>query len=388
VLPLLQQLAGDTSSLLLVSAEGRTLAAWPPALASARVILHTDQSLEIDSRTTAGENRRMVLRGAPGVGLAGATLYILPAEPAADSSRTDVRRSVNRSVNRSLLLAVLFAFAFALVAALALSRYILRPIHALTAAAARIAEGRFDQRVPLQGRDEIGSLAVTFNAMADRVAHTEQLRRNMVGDISHELRTPLTRMQCQVEAMQDGLAPATPETLSHIHEQIRVLERLVGDLQDLSLSDAGQLKLNPIPLRVDEMIRAVAATQPIALDLAPSLPPVLADARRIRQILQNLIDNARRYGPEDSAVAITARRQGTVVEIRVRDHGPGIPPEHLALIFERFHRVDDSRARSTGGTGLGLAIVKQLVVAHGGRVWAESTQGEGTTLIFTLPTIA
>ena len=295
---------------------------------------------------------------------------------------------VRRSVNRSLLFAVLFAFAFALVAALALSRYILRPIRALTAAAARIAEGRFDQRVPQQGRDEIGSLAVTFNAMADRLAHTEQLRRNMVGDISHELRTPLTRMQCQVEAMQDGLAPATPEALRHIHEQIRVLERLVGDLQDLSLSDAGQLKLNPAPLRIDEMIRAVAKPQPIELDLAPNLPPVLADARRIRQILQNLIDNALRYGPEDATVTITARRQGTVIEIRVQDHGPGIPPEHLALIFERFHRVDDSRARSTGGTGLGLAIVKQLVVAHGGRVWAESALGEGTTLIFTLPTIA
>jgi signal transduction histidine kinase len=384
VLPLLKRLAGDSSSLLLVSGDGRTLAAWPPALASARVLLHPDQSLEIDSRSASGENRRIVLRGAPGVELPGATLYILPAEPPAGSSNTDVRRSVNRS----LLFAVLFAFSFALIAALVLSRYILRPIRALTAAAAQVAEGRFDQRVPQKGRDEIGSLAVAFNAMADRLAHTEQLRRNMVGDISHELRTPLTRMQCQVEAIQDGLAPATPETLGQIHEQIRALERLVGDLQDLSLSDAGQLKLNPAPLRVDEIIRAVAAPQQISLDFAPNLPPVLADARRMRQILQNLIDNALRYGPEDATVTITARRQGTVVEIRVRDRGPGIPPEHLALIFGRFHRVDDSRARSTGGTGLGLAIVKQLVVAHGGRVWAESAQGEGTTVIFTLPTIA
>jgi signal transduction histidine kinase len=384
VLPLLERLAGDSSSLLLVSPEGRTLAAWPPNLASARVLPQPDQSLEIDSRTANGESRRMLLRGAPGVELPGATLYILPAEPVAGFSRTSVRHSVNRS----LLFAVLFAFAFALVAALALSRYILRPINALTSAASRIAEGRFDQRVPQQGRDEIASLAVAFNAMADRLARTEQLRRNMVGDISHELRTPLTRMQCQVEAMQDGLAPATPEALRHIHEQIRVLGRLVEDLQDLSLSDAGQLKLNPVPLRIDEIIRTVASPQPIELDLAPNLPPVLADARRLRQILQNLIDNALRYSPEDAAVTITARRQGTVIEIRVRDHGPDIPPEHLALIFERFHRADDSRARATGGTGLGLAIVKQLVLAHGGRVWAESAQGVGTALIFTLPTIA
>jgi two-component system, OmpR family, sensor histidine kinase BaeS len=365
VLPLLERLAGDSSSLLLVSAEGHTIAAWPP-------------------RTAAGESRGIVLRGAPAVSLPGATLYILPAEPAADSSRPDVRRSVNRS----LLFAGLFAFAFALVAALALSSYILRPMRALIAAAARIAEGRLDQRIPQQGSDEIGSLAVTFNTMADRLAHTEQLRRNVVGDISHELRTPLTRMQCQVEAMQDGLAPATPEALRHVHEQIRVLERLVCDLQDLSLSDAGQLKLNPVPLRIDEIICAVAQPQPVALDLAPNLPPVLADARRIRQILQNLIDNALRHGPGDANVTITARRQGTAIEIRVQDHGPGIPPEQLPLIFERFHRLDDARARATGGTGLGLAIVKQLVVAHGGRVWAESPQGEGATLIFTLPTIA
>ena len=384
VLPLLERLAGDSSDLLLVSTDGRTLAAWPPALASARVVLHPDQSLEVDSRTAAGENRRMLLRGAPGVGLPGATLYILPAEPVAEASR----RQIRNSVNRSLLLALLFAFAFTLVAALALSRYIFRPIRALAAVAGRIAEGRFDERVPLHGRDEIGSLAATFNTMADRLAHTEQLRRGMVGDISHELRTPLTRMQCQVEAMQDGLAPATPEALRHIHEQIRILERLMDDLQDLSLSDAGQLKLNPAPLRIDEIIRSIAASQPIALDLPPNLPPVLVDARRIRQVLQDLIDNAVRHGPEGATVTITARLQSPGIEIRVQDRGPGIPPEQLALIFERFHRWDDSRARATGGTGLGLAVVKQLVVAHGGRVWAESTPGEGTTVIFTLPTIA
>ena len=158
VLPLLERLAGDSSDLLLVSTDGRTLAAWPPALASARVVLHPDQSLEVDSRSATGENRRMVLRGAPGVGLPGATLYILPAGPAGDISRSQVRSSVNRS----LFFALLFAFAVALIAALALSRYILRPIRALTAAAGRIAEGRFDQRVPVHGRDEIGSLAASL----------------------------------------------------------------------------------------------------------------------------------------------------------------------------------------------------------------------------------
>jgi methyl-accepting chemotaxis protein len=169
---------------ILVSTDGRTLADWPPALASARVVLHPDQSLEVDSRTAAGENRRMLLRGAPGVGLPGATLYILPAEPVAEASR----RQIRNSVNQSLLLALLFAFAFTLVAALALSRYIFRPMRALAAVAGRIAEGRFDERVSLHGCDEIGSLAATFNTMADHLAHTEQLRRRHGRRIS--ARTP------------------------------------------------------------------------------------------------------------------------------------------------------------------------------------------------------
>ena len=384
VLPLLQRLAGDSSDLLLVSSDGRTLAAWPPALASARVVLHPDQSLEMDWRSAGGENRRMVLRGAPGVGLPGATLYILPAGPAADISGGQVRSSLNRS----LLLAFLVAFAFALIAALALSRYILGPIRALTAAAGRIAEGRFEERVPQLGGDEIGSLAATFNAMADRLVQTEQLRRSMAGDISHELRTPLARMRCQIDAMQDGLAPATPEALRHIYGEIRRLERLMDDLQDLSLANAGQLKLNPAPIRIEEIIRSVAASYPIVVELSPNLPPVLADARRIRQVLGNLIDNALRCGPEDATVTISARMQDTGIAVCVRDCGPGIPPEQMALLFEPFQRVDDSRTRATGGTGLGLAVVKQLVVAHGGRVWAESAPGEGAAVVFTLPTIA
>jgi signal transduction histidine kinase len=348
------------------------------------VVLHPDQSLEVESRSASGEDRRTVLRGAPGVGLPGATLYILPAGPAADISGSQV----HSSLNRSLLFAALFAFGIALLAALALSRYILRPIRAVSAAAGSIAEGRFDERVPVHGRDEIGSLSAAFNAMADRLAHTQELRRSMAGDISHELRTPLTRLLCQVEAMQDGLGPPTQEALRHIHEQVRILERLVDDLHDLSLSDAGQLKLNPAPLRIDEIIRSVAAAQPVVLDVSPNLPPVLADARRIRQILQNLIDHAVRCGPEDATVTISARMQNTGIEIRVRDRGPAIPPEHLALIFERFRRVDDSHARAPGGAGLSLTLVKLLVAAHGGRVWAESAPGEGATVIFTLPTIA
>ncbi len=380
----LHRLAGESAGLLLLSDQAAPIASWPPEFAQSHITLHPDQSLELEGRTAAGETRRMVLRGSPRVALPGATLYLLPVESPGAESRSEI----TRTVNRSLLLAVLLAFTAALIAALLLSRYILRPVRALTTAARQIAAGRLDQRVPPQGRDELGRLADTFNTMADRLARTEQLRRNMVGDISHELRTPLTRMQCQVEAIQDGLAPSTPDALHQLHDQILQLDRLVDDLQDLSLSDAGQLKLTPVPMRLDNLIRDVATGRPIELELAADLPPVLADQRRLRQILENLISNALRYSPEDSPIRIAALHRPREIEVRVQDRGPGIPPEHLALIFERFHRVDDSRTRSTGGTGLGLAIVKHLVEAHGGRVRAESSPGAGATFIFSLPTLA
>lgn len=329
-------------------------------------------------------NAHSLRRGAPIVTRPGTPLDTRPADPRTVTNVDEIQRTVNRY----LLFALLIALAFALTAALSLSRFVLRPLHALTDSAAGIAEGRFDQRIPQEGRDDIGKLAVTFNTLADQLAHTEQLRRNLVGDISHELRTPLTRMRCQVEAMQDGVAPPTPEALRQINYEIRVLERLVDDLQDLSLSDAGQLKVNPTPLRIDELIRAVTVNLAVEFDLAPNLPPVLADARRVRQVLRNLLDNALRHAPADSTVTISARRQSTMIEVRVQDGGPTIPPEQLGLVFERFHQPDSPSHRADGGTGLGLAIVKHLVQAHGGRVWAESAPGEGATLIFTLPTIA
>jgi signal transduction histidine kinase len=370
----LHRLAGESAGLLLLSDQAVPIASWPPELAQSHITLHSDQSLELDGRTAAGESRRMVLRGSPRVVLPGATLYLLPVE----SPDAEARSEITRTVNRSLLLAVLLAFTAALIAALLLSRYILRPLRALATAAGQIAEGRLEQRVPPQGRDELGHLADTFNTMAGRLAQTEQLRRDMAGDISHELHTPLTRMQCQVEAMQHGLAPATPDALHQLHDQILQLGRLVDDLQDLSLSDAGQLKLTPVPVRLDILICEVAEGRPIALEIAANLPPVLADQRRLRQILENLISNALRHSPEGSPICIAALHCSREIEVRVQDRGPGIPPEHLALLFEGFDH----------GTGLGLAIVKHLVEAHGGRIRAESSPGTGTTFIFTLPTLA
>ena len=298
------------------------------------------------------------------------------------------------SVNRWLLLAVVAAGLAAVLLTLALSRRILRPIEALTVAARRMEKGDLSQRVAVQSKDEIGQLAHAFNAMADGLARLEQLRRNMVTDVAHELRTPLSNIRGYLEAVRDGVATPSPVLMDSLYEEAMLLNRLVDDLQELALAEAGQLKLVRQPVALAEVVaKVVSGFQPqladkgltVQTDLPADLPLVDADADRVGQILRNLLTNAVNYTPPGGQISVAAKLAGADVEVSVRDTGIGIAPEHLPYIFERLYRADKSRARATGGAGLGLAIVKQLVEAHGGRVWAESTPGSGATFAFTLP---
>jgi signal transduction histidine kinase len=306
------------------------------------------------------------------------------------------------SVNRSLLLAVIATGLAAVLLTLALSRRILRPIEALTAAARQMEKGDLNQRVEVKSGDEIGQLAHAFNAMADGLARLEQLRFNMVTDVAHELRTPLSNIRGYLEAMRDGVTKPSPVLIDSLYEEAMLLNRLVDDLQELALAEAGQLKLVRQPVALVEIVeKVVNVLQPqladkgltVETDLPADLPRVDADPDRVGQILRNLLTNAVNYTPPGGKITVAAKSAGadtsatlsTWVEVSVRDTGIGITPEHLPYIFERFYRADKSRARATGGAGLGLAIVKQLVEAHGGRVWAESTPGSGAILGFTLP---
>jgi signal transduction histidine kinase len=232
----------------------------------------------------------------------------------------------------------------------------------------------------------VGELGSAFNSLAETLARNERLRRDLVNDVAHELRTPLTNIRCHVEAMLDGLAEPGPETLASLHEETLLLNRLLDDLRDISLAEAGQLQLSPGPCAVvPELERAVklhlpaAESKGIAIDLdAPAdLPEVHADTSRLAQILRNLLSNAIRHTPAGGRIAVRARAEGTGVVIEVEDNGPGIAPEHLPHIFERFYRADASRDRQSGGAGLGLAIVKHLAEAQGGAVSAESVPGRG-----------
>jgi two-component system OmpR family sensor kinase len=299
-----------------------------------------------------------------------------------------------RRVNRSLWIAGASAVTVALILSLLIARYLVAPLRNLTRTARQIAAGDLSGQVPVTSKDEIGELASSFNSMAQALAQNEEMRRSMVADIAHELRTPLSVLQGNVEAMQDGMLEATPQNLATIHEETLLLSRLVDDLSTLSLAEAGQLKLHPEATDMGELIQRLAASaQPQAqkkgislrVSLPPHLPQALADADRSAQVLRNLLSNALRYTPEGGSIEVEARPHEGFLLISVADTGPGIPLGDLPHVFDRFYRVDRSRSRASGGAGIGLAIVKQLVEAQGGRAWAESRPGQGSTFRFTVP---
>lgn len=298
------------------------------------------------------------------------------------------------AISRYLLWGAMLAVAIAFIITFFLSRRILAPVKALTTASRSLGRGDFSQRVRVKDKSELGELASAFNTMADDLERAEQLRRNMVTDVAHELRTPLSNLRGYLEAIHDGVAEPDTATIRSLDEEAKLLSRLVDDLQELSLADAGELKLvcqvEEIADVINKAVTAIRAKAElkgvsVSVDLPAQLPPVKIDSHRIAQVLNNLLDNALVHTPENGAVTINARRQDNQVEVSVTDTGEGIPAEDLPNIFERFYRVDKSRTRSTGGRGLGLTIAKRLIEAHGGRIEAHSELGKGSRFTFTLP---
>lgn len=297
-------------------------------------------------------------------------------------------------VNRSLMLAGLITGGIALGLGFLLFRQITKPLDALAVASDKIAGGDLTARAAVPGDDEIAHVARSFNAMADNLARSETARENMLADIAHELRNPIGVIQSHLEAMQDGVFPMDAEQIGSLQEETLLLKRLVEDLRELALADAGQLTLTREPTDLRALTeRTVAAFQPqadekqvtLTMALASSLPLLNVDAQRIEQVLRNLLSNALRYTPANGNVSVKLLRDGTFARVEVRDTGTGIAPEALPHVFERFWRGDKSRSRAYGGTGLGSAIAKQWVVAHGGEIGVKSELGKGTMFWFTLP---
>ncbi len=347
-----------------------------------------DQALANQVKTAEGEP---VLVGGKAVGYVFFKSMVLrsynPQERAFVSS---LSTSIGVSVGLGLLLALglgsLLAARFAL------------PISTLDAAVRNIAEGDLSARVSVARHDEIGGLADSFNRMADRLQATEAARQNLLADMAHELRTPVSIIQANLEMVIDGVYSPDPERLKAIYDETRILAGLISDLR--ALSDLESSSGVHAPEAVDVGALAAESREKLApqldargLDVDLSSCPgalVLADADQVRQVLRNLLVNALKYSPDGSRITVAVERLpgsdgNPAIRTTVADEGPGVPPEALERIFERFYRVDPSRNRESGGRGLGLAICKRIVESSGGCMGAYRRDPSGLAVWFELP---
>lgn len=291
--------------------------------------------------------------------------------------------------------AALIAGGVSLLLAMLLAYTVLRPVRDLTNAAQSLASGQLSHRVVVSGDDELASLGKAFNQMAESLQQAEQSRRDMTADIAHELRTPLAVQRAHLEAIQDGVYPLTAENLDPILQQNHTLARLVEDLRTLALADSGQLTLNRTPNDLSELVKHVIErfkpqtdSRQVELHLQPAQAPlslVSIDPVRIEQVISNLVTNALRYTPEKGRISLSLSAQSGQVQLQVHDSGPGIHPNDLPHIFERFYRAGHSRSREEGGTGIGLAIARQLAEAHGGALTASNHPEGGALFTLSLP---
>lgn len=307
----------------------------------------------------------------------------------------DLRVNFTSAINEITLTAGVVALLVAVAISLFTARRIIMPIRTMMEASREVAAGNFDQRVPIQSQDELGELARSFNQMASELARIEQRRLELIGDVAHELRTPLSNMRAVMEGLADGVLPADAATYQSVQKEIRRLQRLVQDLQDLSRAEADHLTLHRQPLHPQALIESASERLRLQyedkgvqlnIETTPNLPLVMADPGRITQVMLNLLGNALQYTPAGGRVTVRAEQKGRYVVFVVTDTGIGVPASDLPHLFERFYRVDKSRSRAGGGSGIGLTISKHIVEAHGGRIWAESKgAGQGSTFTFTLP---
>ena len=301
---------------------------------------------------------------------------------------------LSRSIGRFLLWGTLLAIAIALVFTFFLSRRISAPVKALALAAGRLGRGDLSQRVLLKDKGEMGELAHAFNSMATDLERAEKMQRDMVADVAHELRTPLSNIRGYLEAIHDGVIRSDADAILSLNEEASLLSRLVDDLQELSLAEAGALKLDCQTVDIGNVIKQTVATKQtqaaakgvsLSTELPDRLPLVNIDSRRTSQVLRNLLENAIAHTGNGGSIAVSAEEQNSQVKVSVTDTGEGIPAEDLPHIFERFYRVDKSRTRVTGGSGLGLTIARRLVEAQGGSIEVQSQPGKGSRFTFTVP---
>ncbi|WP_460757648.1 sensor histidine kinase [Myceligenerans cantabricum] len=297
----------------------------------------------------------------------------------------------------TLVVALGAAILVSLLTGFLVSRRVSSSLENTAAVAAQVAAGRFDARVvPLRIGTEFDGLAVTINAMAEKLGHNDTMRRRLMSDIAHELRTPVATIAGYLDALDEGVEELSPATTEVLRSQASRLTRLAEDLGSVMQAESGTVALDLSPVGAQELVAASAGAAraryvsrgvTLVTDVQPGTEAVVADRDRMAQVLGNLLDNALRHTPAGGVVRLTAQRHGgRFVRFAVADSGRGIEAEHLPYVFERFYRVDVARDRGHGGSGLGLAVVRALVIAHGGTVSAFSDGlGKGATFLVDLP---
>ena len=288
------------------------------------------------------------------------------------------------SIHRYLIWAFAGAIFLAVVLSYVMNRRILGPLTRMTTITGEIAAGEFSARVPVATADEVGRLARAFNRMAENLEKIEHLRRSLMIDVAHELRTPLTNIRGYLEALNDGVLPPDPATLSLLQDETLRLADLVEDVLALARADAASGQLEPTVVDLKEMVADTLAPflpsikkrdLTVDIDAAESMATVHADRDRLTRVLRNITDNAIRYAPAGSLVSIAIFKASDAIRVDYANMAGEIQTDDLPYLFERFYRGEKSRSRHHGGAGIGLSIVKELVAAHGGKVHAELTDG-------------
>jgi two-component system sensor histidine kinase BaeS len=279
-----------------------------------------------------------------------------------------------------------------------LSKNMLAPVKQLTAGTRALTSLKFETRIDVHSKDELGQLAADFNVMAKTLEQSEQMRRQWLTDISHELRTPLSILRGEIEAMQDGVRETSRQNLDSLHSEAIYLSKIVNDLHDLSLAEAGALPLNKKtvdPVQVlKETVRLFetrfAQHQITVFDKLVSDQKVAlqGDADRLTQLFSNLFENALRYTDSPGSLRIWQTRGQNRLMLHIEDSGPGVPDESVERLFDRLYRVDHARTRARGGSGLGLTICKSIVEVHGGKISAANGQSGGLRFDIELPLIS
>lgn len=307
------------------------------------------------------------------------------------SGATDI--AFARAQLRTALVAALVVLIGGIIFAFVLARWLLAPVRELTGATRALAGGDYSRRIDATRRDEIGSLATDFNNLAASLERHREARRRWGADIAHELRTPLSILRGEIQALQDGVRKPTPQAFDSLNAECERLGSLIEDLYQLALADAGALEYRFEPVGLADIVREAIDLQRSACTDAgltieedlDDVPPVRGDARRLTQLIDNLLGNSRRYTDVPGIVRISLVREGEMALVRIEDTPPGVPDQALPRLFDRLYRVEDSRNRAGGGAGLGLAICRAIVAAHGGQIDASPSSLGGLSISVRIP---